>query len=104
VLLVRIIETRKVSFLRHAKTTKFLKVVIKNTKPELIKRRRKKVRALVIRTKHLEKKLFGCYFFFIDNALILLKKRLNTIGKDLYGPVSKSLKIKKFRVAFRCIF
>ena len=46
----------------------------------------------------------GRYYNFCDNALVLLKKRMNTRGKELYGPTSKDLKIKKFRVAYRCVF
>lgn len=41
---------------------------------------------------------------FADNALIILKKRMNTFGKELYGPTSKHLKIKKFRIAFKSVF
>ena len=104
ILLVRIIETRRCSTLRHAQTGRFLKVVIRNTKPELIKRRRKKVRALVIRTQKIAFRRGGCYYNFFDNAVVLLKKRMNTIGKELYGPTGKTLKIKKFRIAFKCIF
>lgn len=29
---------------------------------------------------------------------------MNTIGKELYGPTSKVLKIKKFRVAFQYLY
>ena len=46
----------------------------------------------------------GRYYNYCDNALVLLKKRMNTRGKELYGPTSKDLKIKKFRVAYRCVF
>lgn len=29
---------------------------------------------------------------------------MNSRGKELYGPTSKDLKIKKFRIAYKCIF
>lgn len=104
ILLVRVIETRKCNSRVHAITTKFLKIVIKNTKPELIKRRKKKLRSIVIRTQKILFRKGGCYYNFFDNALVLLKKRMNTVGKELYGPVCQKLFIKKFRVAFKCIF
>lgn len=44
------------------------------------------------------------YYQFGVNSLVLLKKRMNTIGKELYGPTSKMLKIRKFRVAFKHVF
>lgn len=46
----------------------------------------------------------GLSYRFSNNALVLLKKRMNTVGKELYGPSSKALKIKKFRVAFKYIY
>ena len=104
ILLVKTIQTRRCSTTKHAKIGKFLKVVVRNTKTSLNKIKKKKSRAIVIRTKHqiLSKK--GKYYQFFDNALVLLKKRMNARGKELYGPTSKDLKIKKFRVAYRCVF
>lgn len=104
ILLVRVIELRKCSSTRLAKIGKFLKVVIRNTKPILLKRRKKKLRAIVIRSFHFFKKSDGLSYLFSDNALVLLKKRMNTVGKELFGPICKNLKIKKFRVAFKKIF
>lgn len=104
ILLVRVIECRRVSTRKLAKTNKFLKVVIRNTKPELLKRRKKKTRAIVVRDCHQTYRSSGCYFYFFDNALILLKKRMNTIGKEIYGPSSILLKIKKFRAAFKHVY
>jgi large subunit ribosomal protein L14 len=104
ILLVRVIEIRRCSRRRLAKVGKFLKVVIRNTKPILIKRRKKKLRSLVIRSLHYFKKKDGMTYQFCDNALVLLKKRMNTVGKEMFGPICKNLKIRKFRVAFKKIF
>jgi large subunit ribosomal protein L14 len=104
ILLVRIIEIRRCSTRKLAKVGKFLKVVIRNTKPLLLKRRKKKLRAITVRTSHFLKKSDGLTYIFIDNAAILLKKRMNTVGKELFGPICKNLKIKKFRVAFKKVF
>ena len=46
----------------------------------------------------------GLSYRFANNSLVLLKKRMNTVGKELYGPTSKHLKIKKFRVAFKFVY
>nr|YP_010147333.1 50S ribosomal protein L14 [Thuricola similis]QQP22144.1 50S ribosomal protein L14 [Thuricola similis] len=103
-LLVRIFQTRRCSVRKHAKLHKFLKISIKNTIPELIFRRKKKFKAISIRTNHIIKRIWGHYYWFSDNALIVLKKRMNTVGKELYGPTSIDFKIKKFRVAFKYIY
>lgn len=104
ILLVRVIEIRRCSRRKLAKVGKFLKVVIRNTKPILIKRRKKKLRALTIRSSHIMKKKDGMVYRFCDNALVLLKKRMNTVGKEMFGPICKNLKIRKFRVAFKKVF
>lgn len=104
ILLVRVIETRKASSRKHAKVGYFLRVVIKNTKPNLIRRRRKKIRALVVRSAHYFSKNDGVTYTFDFNSLVLLKRRMNTVGKELYGPICKNLKIKKFRVAYKKVF
>jgi ribosomal protein L14 len=104
ILLVKVIQTRRSSTTKHAKIGKFLRVVVRNTKTSLNKIKKKKSRALVVRTKHQLQSKRGKYYQFADNALVLLKKRMNARGKELYGPTSKDLKIKKFRVAYKCIF
>ena len=104
VLLVKVIQTRRCSKTKHAKIGKFLRVVIKNTLPELLRKRKKKRRAIVIRSNHFNYVNQGYYYLFCDNSLVLLKKRMNTMGKEIYGPTSKLLKIKKFRVAFKLVF
>ena len=104
ILLVKVIQTRRCSTLKHAKVCKFLKVVVKNTKVRLNKVKKKKSRSIVVRSLHPTYIKKGKYYKFFDNALVLLKKRMNSRGKELYGPTSKQLKIKKFKIAYRCIF
>jgi ribosomal protein L14 len=102
--MVKVIQTRKCNSKKHAKINKFLRVVIKNTKTSLNKIKKRKSRAIVVRTNHQINSMKGRYYYFQDNALVLLKKRMNSRGKELYGPTSKDLKIKKFKIAYRCIF
>ena len=104
VLLVKVIQVRRASYRRHGLVGAFLKVVLRVVKPELWKRRKRRVRAIVIRTKMFSQKIDGLSYRFSNNALVLLKKRMNTLGRELFGPTSKKLQIKKFRVAFKHIY
>jgi len=104
ILLVSIIEIRNCSFRRLAISGKFLKVVIKDTKPLLLKKKKKKLRAITVRSMHYSHKRDGMTYQFVDNGLVLLKKRMNTLGKEIFGPICKNFKIKKFRIVFRKIF
>jgi ribosomal protein L14 len=104
ILLVKVIQTRRCSTRRHADIGKFLRVVLKMMKTKLTKRRKRRVRAIVVRSQKIYFKSWGLYYQFPTNNLVLLKRRMNTIGKELYGPTSKILKIRKFRVAFKHVF
>lgn len=101
---VKIIQTRRCDSTHHAGIGKFLRVVLQRTKVKLIKKRCRKVRAIVIRTKVYNNKYDGLTYCFANNSLVLLKRRMNTLGKEIYGPTSKVLKIKKFRIAFKYIY
>ena len=104
VFLVKVIQTRRCSTRKHADIGKFLRVVLRSTKTKLLKRRKRRVRAIVIRSRKTYKKSGGVHYCFSNNNLVLLKKRMNTMGKELYGPTSKALKIRKFRIAFKYIY
>ena len=104
VLLVKVIQTRRCSTTHHAGIGKFLRVVLRRTKVKLIKRRKRRFRAITIRTKSYNNKNDGLTYCFNVNSLVLLKRRMNTLGKELYGPTSKILKIKKFRIAFKYVY
>ena len=104
ILLVKVIQTRRCSTTKHAKIGKFLRVVVKNTKTKLNRIKKKKSRAICVRTNHQIYLKKGKYYKFSDNALVLLKKRMNSRGKELYGPTSKELLIKKFRIAYKFVF
>ena len=104
VLLVKIIQTRRCSTRKHAGVGAFLKVVLKNTKTKLTKRRKRKTKAIVIRSQRYYTKSWGLTYQFGTNSLVLLKKRMNTMGKEMYGPTSEKLRIRKFRIAFKYIY
>jgi ribosomal protein L14 len=107
---VKVIQTRRCSSRKHADIGKFLKVVIKSCKiflkkrPSWFPRVKQRRKAIVIRSKKNCSKFGGVFFSFSQNSLVLLKRRINTLGKELYGPTSKNLKIKKFKAGFKFIF
>lgn len=101
---VKVIQTRRCSPRRHAKIGKFLRVVIKSTKARFLRKRKRRIRALVVRSKHYTRKSDGIVYKFIDNTGVLLRRRMNTLGKETYGPTGKQLKIKKFKKSFLVLF
>ena len=53
-------------------------------------------RALVVRTKKRCKKRDGSMFLLEENAVVLINKQGNPIGTRILGPISRTLKKKKF--------
>jgi large subunit ribosomal protein L14 len=60
-------------------------------------------RGLIIRAKYLIRRLDGSTSYFLDNAVILLKKKQEVKSKYLFGPVSYTIKRKKFLSLFKII-
>ena len=101
---VKVIQTRRCSARRHAKVGKFLRVVIKTTKVRFLRKRKRRIRALTVRTKHFTYKNDGVVYQFVDNTAILLRRRMNTLGKEVIGPTCRQLKIKKFKKSFLALY
>lgn len=104
IFLSKVIQTRRCSTRRHAKTGKFLRIVVKKTKPRLIGLRKKRRRAIAIRTSHYFSRPDGLTFKFEKNALVVLKRRMNTYGLEVLGPTSREIRIKKFKLAIAYVF
>ena len=60
--------------------------------------------ALVIRSQKVNFKGDNMRYIFKDNALVILKKRTNTLGKELFGPIGRNFKLYKFRLGFNVLF
>lgn len=61
-------------------------------------------RGLLIRTKYIVVKNDGSSIYFKNNSTILLKKKQDIKSKYLFGPVSYSIKRKKFITLFSYVF
>jgi large subunit ribosomal protein L14 len=71
---------------------------IRNKSKKTSKVKKKEVyKALIIRTKVALKKKNGFTTFFNENAVSLINKQGNPIGTRIMGPITKSLKKRKFQ-------
>lgn len=78
----------------------YIKVSVKKTKPENQLTKKSKRKALIIRTKKNVHLSDGSFIRFDYNSVILLKKRLTPEGKEIFGPIVRSFKKKKFLSSF----
>jgi len=78
----------------------FVKVSIKNVKPNNFLFKKMKLKSFIIRLKFHKFKKDSSSFFFFENNLILLKKRLSTYGSKVYGPILKNINRRKLQSSF----
>jgi large subunit ribosomal protein L14 len=85
---------------KFSKFGEYIKVSIRKTKPENILTKKSKRKSIIVRTK---KEIFivdGSFVRFDYNGTILLKKRLTPEGKEIFGPIVRNFKKKKFLSSF----
>jgi len=78
----------------------YIKISIRKTKPENFLLKKAKRKALIIRTVRYTPIIDGSYTRFDYNSAVILKKRLTPEGKEIFGPILRNFKKKKFLSSF----
>ena len=78
----------------------YIKISIRKTKPDNILSKKSKRKAIIIRTKKNLSIMDGTFVKFDCNSVVLLKKRLTPEGKEIFGPILRNFKKKKFLSSF----
>ena len=78
----------------------FVKASIRVTKPRCRIRKKKKMRAFIVRTAYPHYLPDRSYFVTTVNAGVLLKKRLSMRGRIVFGPAIYTVKRRKFLKSF----
>jgi len=86
---------RKVSYFGE-----YIKVSIRKVKPENVLTKKSKRKAIIVRTRKTLVIIDGTSVRFDYNSVVLLKKRLTPEGKEIFGPIIRSFKKKKFLSSF----
>lgn len=81
----------------------FIKVSVKNVRPESKLKKKMKSVGIIIRTKKESFKNDKSFLQFKLNNVILLKKRLTPRGKEIFGPILWKIKRRKFISSFSVI-
>ena len=74
----------------------FIKVSVRKTAANNWVKKKTKLKAFILRTKYKTTNNDGSSFYFKENNAVLLKKRLTTKGKEIWGPSIKKIKRRKF--------
>ena len=78
----------------------FIKISVRKFKANNILKKKTKRKALIIRTTKSITICDGSSIRFNYNSVILLKKRLTPEGKEIFGPITRNFKKKKFLSSF----
>jgi len=85
---------------RIAVTGNFLKISVREIKPESLIKKKSKHISILIKTTFKNSRLDSSFIKFNTNGLVILKKRLTPKGSNLKGPVSRNVRRKKFISSF----
>jgi large subunit ribosomal protein L14 len=85
---------------KFSKFSEFIKVSIRKTKPENNLTKKTKRKAIIVRTKKNILLSDGSSIRFGYNGVVVLKKRLTPEGKEIFGPITRNFKKKKFLSSF----
>lgn len=78
----------------------FVKISVKNTRPDNWVLKKSKINSIIILTKKEIRLKDGSYLKFKFNNTVLLKRRLTAKGKEIIGPGLKIIGRKKFLMSF----
>ena len=78
----------------------YIKISIRSTKPANWLAKKSKRKALIIRTIKENFINDGSFLSFSNNNVIILKKRLTPEGSEIYGPILRTFKKRKFINSF----
>lgn len=97
---VKVFHLYRGFFRKKSKNGDFVKSSVRKTIPDNWLKKKTKIKGIVIRTRFRSLRLDGSSFSFNENSVVLLKKRLTTKGKELLGPITRSISRKKFINSF----
>ena len=78
----------------------FLKISIRTLDINPRVKKKNKYISIFIRSRYCYNKHDGSVIYSDNNYSVLLKKRLTPVGKEIYGPIYKKIKRKKFISSF----
>ena len=82
---------------RYASVGDIIVVTVKKALPEGKIKKKKVVKAVVVRTAKEIRRVDGSYVRFDDNACVIIDDNKNPVGTRIFGPVARELRAKGFQ-------
>lgn len=99
-LLGNVFHTYKGGKKKVSKVGEFVKISLRKVKPDIKLKKKSKTKALIVRSKFKSSKLDGSHFFFFENSVVLLKRKLVMRSKEFVAPADRNIKRKKIVYKF----
>jgi len=78
----------------------FVKISLRKVKPDIKLKKKNKSKALIVRSKFKSLKMDGSSFFFYENSVVLIKRKLIMRSKEFIAPADRNIKRKKIIYKF----
>lgn len=78
----------------------FLKVSLRKVKPDIKLKKKYKTRCIFVRSCFRSNKYDGSFFYYYENSIILIKRKLILRNKEFTSPADRNIKRKKFIFKF----
>jgi large subunit ribosomal protein L14 len=82
---------------RYAHVWDIIVCSVKNADPDGVVKKKKVVKALIVRTVAPIRRADGTYLSFDDNACIIVDEKGEPKGTRIFGPVARELKLKGYQ-------
>jgi ribosomal protein L14 len=80
---------------KTSKVGEFVKISLRKVKPDIKLKKKSKTKALIVRTKFRSLKNDGSHFFFYENSVVLVKRKLVMRSKEFVAPADRNIRRKK---------
>jgi len=94
-LLGKVFHTYKGSKKKICKVGEFIKISLRRVKPDIKLKKKQKTKALIIRSNYKSTRLDGSFFFFYENSVILVKRKLITRSNEFVEAGDRMILRKK---------
>jgi ribosomal protein L14 len=78
----------------------FIKISLRKVKPDIKLKKKSKTKALIVRSAYRSCKFDGSHFYFYENSIVLIKRKVITRSKEFIEPADRSILRKKLIYKF----
>lgn len=99
-LLGNVFHTYKGGKKKISKVGEFVKISLRKVKPDIKLKKKSKTKALIVRSSFKSTKTDGSFFYYYENSVVLIKRKLVMRSKEFVAPADRNIRRKKIVYKF----